>query len=335
MTFDRDICELDSSPVTDTSSVTSAMRSRAQGCLMGQIAGDSLGSLVEFMDSDTIRRRYPGGVRLLADGGTYNTLAGQPTDDSEMALLLARKLVEIRRYCARQMGKQYRYWLSTGPFDVGRTIAGALRGVPNAESQANGALMRVSPLGIFGAGRARADVMKWARKDAALTHGHPICAQANALYAALIAHAVKEGGTGAELYETLLGWMKRMKLEVPLRQAVERAADQSPRDYMTHLGWVLVAFQNALWQMLYAPGFEEGVVDTVMRGGDTDTNAAIAGALLGAMYGIDAVPAQWQESVLSCRPAEGRACNPRPEIFWPTDALNLANALLDVGFEKK
>lgn len=335
MSFDRDICGIDSSSVADASSITSAMRSRAQGCLMGQIAGDSLGSLVEFMDRDTIRLRYPDGVRFLADGGTYNTLAGQPTDDSEMALLLARKLVEIRRYCAQQMGKQYRYWLSTDPFDVGRTIAGALRGKPSSESQANGALMRVSPLGIFGAGRARADVMKWARKDAALTHGHPVCAQANALYAALIAHAVREGGTGAELYETLLGWMKRMKLEAPLREAVERAADQPPHDYITHLGWVLVAFQNALWQMLHAPGVEEGVVDTVMRGGDTDTNAAIAGALLGAVYGIEAVPAQWRESVLSCRPAEGRAPNPRPEVFWPTDALDLANALLDAGFEKK
>jgi dihydroxyacetone kinase-like predicted kinase len=40
------------------------------------------------------------------------------------------------------------------------------------------------------------------------------------------------------------------------------------------MGWVLIAFQNALWQMLHAPSFEEGVVDTVMQGGDTDTNAA-------------------------------------------------------------
>ena len=68
--------------------------SRAQGCLLGQLAGDALGSLVEFKSPEEIRRTYPDGVRELADGGTWNTIAGQPTDDSEMALLLARMLAE-------------------------------------------------------------------------------------------------------------------------------------------------------------------------------------------------------------------------------------------------
>ena len=74
------------------------MLSRAQGCLLGQLAGDSLGSLVEFRAPDDIRREYPKGVHELADGGTWNTIAGQPTDDSEMALLLARMLADQGRY---------------------------------------------------------------------------------------------------------------------------------------------------------------------------------------------------------------------------------------------
>jgi ADP-ribosyl-[dinitrogen reductase] hydrolase len=64
----------------------SEMLERAQGCLLGQLAGDALGSLVEFQTPEQIRREYPDGVRELADGGTWNTVAGQPTDDSEMAL---------------------------------------------------------------------------------------------------------------------------------------------------------------------------------------------------------------------------------------------------------
>ncbi|WDI37865.1 ADP-ribosylglycohydrolase family protein [Entomospira culicis] len=62
--------------------------SRAQGCLMGQVAGDSLGSLVEFKNPKMIRQLYPNGVRKLEDGGVWRTLAGQPTDDSELALAL-------------------------------------------------------------------------------------------------------------------------------------------------------------------------------------------------------------------------------------------------------
>ncbi len=60
---------------------------RAHGRLLGQLAGDSLGSPGE------IRRLYPDGVRDLVDGGPWNIVAGQPTDDSEMALALARTLV--------------------------------------------------------------------------------------------------------------------------------------------------------------------------------------------------------------------------------------------------
>ena len=95
-------------------------------------------------------------------------------------------------------------------------------------------------------------------------------------------------------------------------------------------GWVLVALHNAYWQMLHARNFEEAIVDTVMRGGDTDTNAAICGALLGAVYGLDAIPLRWKKTVLNCRPDKE---NPsvkrwRPPFFWPTDVLDLATRLL-------
>lgn len=70
-----------------------------------------------------------------------------------------------------------------------------------------------------------------------------------------------------------------------------------------------------------------------MAGGDTDTNAAIAGALLGAVHGREAVPAQWRQMVLSCHPAEGAPAvrRPRPRAFWPVDALTLAERLLVLG----
>src|SRR4029077_13255475 len=74
--------------------------SRAQGCLLGQFSGDALGSLVEFGRADGIRATYPNGVRELADGGAWNTIAGQPTDDSEEALMLARSIAREGRYDA-------------------------------------------------------------------------------------------------------------------------------------------------------------------------------------------------------------------------------------------
>ncbi len=76
---------------------------------------------------------------------------------------------------------------------------------------------------------------------------------------------------------------------------------EPPSDYLYHQGWVLIAFQNALWQLQHAPSLQEGVVDTVMRGGDKDTNACICGALLGAVYDKVAVPEQWINCLLGCR----------------------------------
>ncbi|MEJ5349762.1 MAG: ADP-ribosylglycohydrolase family protein [Desulfosoma sp.] len=308
--------------------------SRAQGCLLGQLAGDSLGSLVEFRTPDDIRREYPNGVRELADGGMWNTIAGQPTDDSEMALALARLLAAQRRYDPEEARKAYTFWLKSGPFDCGMTVEAGLRGRPNPDSQANGAMMRISPLGIFGANHNLALVAEWARQDAAITHPHPVCQQANALFAMAIAYAIREGCDGRNLYEQILTWAEDMKVDGSLLEAVRGAAESPPADYVRLQGWVLTAFRNALWQLLYAPNLEEAVVDTVMRGGDTDTNAAICGALLGAVHGRDAVPAQWVESVLNCRPAAGKpnVHRPRPECFWPVDALELAERLL--GFDQ-
>jgi len=304
--------------------------SRAQGCLLGQLAGDSLGSLVEFQYAEEIRRAYPNGVRELADGGTWNTIAGQPTDDSEMALMLARMLVEQRKYDADQARHAYAFWLNSSPFDCGSTVRSGLGGQPNLASQANGAMMRISPLGIFGANYELQQVAEWARHDAGLTHPNPVCCQANALFAMAIAHSIYKVCEPQELYRQIEAWAKEMNVEESLLESIAGAYRAPPSDYLHQQGWVLIAFRNALWQLLHARNLEEGVVDTVMRGGDTDTNAAITGALLGAVHGRDAVPAQWVEKLLSCRPEAGQPHirRPRPKCFWPVDALELAEQLV-------
>lgn len=303
--------------------------SRARGCMLGQLAGDSLGSLVEFQTPEHIRKAYPNGVRELADGGTWNTLAGQPTDDSELALMLARKLVEQGKYDRYHVKAAYRFWYDSKPFDCGVTIASGLRGIPNEESQANGALMRVSPLGIFGARHNLWDVADWAMKDAALTHPHPICRQANAIFAMCISRAISTGCSVQTLYAGMLLWAEEFDAEANLKGVLAEAANSRPRDYVKHQGWVLIALQNAVWQMLHAPNLEEGVVDTIMYGGDSDTNAAICGALLGAVHGLEAIPSQWQEKILNCRPeCRPGVVHPRPKVFWPVDALELAEQLM-------
>jgi ADP-ribosyl-[dinitrogen reductase] hydrolase len=335
---------------------------RAQGCLLGQVAGDSLGSLVEFQSPRQIEVRYPGGPRSLENGGTWRTLAGQPTDDSELALMLARTLAQRGSFDADAVASTYarwyhgwvheqaipgRAWDWSRPFDIGNTTAAALGAVratqmaqggaaaaaeshANTASQANGALMRVSPLGIWGWNKDPSAVADAARADARLTHPHPVCQECSAIYVVAIAHAVATGADGPATYAFACGWAVEHCLEQTVLDWLLAASAGPPADFLHQQGWVCYAFQNAFSQLLHAASLEAGVVDTVRRGGDADTNGAIAGALLGAVWGRTHIPAQWRQMVLSCRPAPtySVARQPRPALFWPVDVEQLAEQLL-------
>lgn len=337
--------------------------SRAQGCILGQLAGDSLGALVEFQSAASIAAAYPdGGPRLLSSGGPHRVTAGQPTDDSELALSLVRSLMARGGFDLESVAAWYAAWFHgwthseepdacshawCRPFDVGSTTARALgairaddvrdgqaaaraRAAANPDSQANGALMRVSPLGIWGAFRDPALVAAAARDDASVTHPHAVCQSASAVFAVTIAAAIRKGLSPVETHAFALNWLRQTGSDASVPGAVAAAETAPPSDVETAQGWVLVALQNAFYQLLHASTLEEGIIASVRAGGDTDTNAAICGALLGAVHGRQAVPSQWQAMVLSCRPMPDQPSipQPRPAQFWPTDAMVLAERLL-------
>jgi ADP-ribosylglycohydrolase len=292
-------------------------------------------------------------------------MAGQPTDDSELALLLARTLVAREAFHQEAVARAYAGWCHgwthadepnacahdwCQPFDVGNTTRLALGAVStedaeagraaerataaaHMESQANGALMRVSPLGIWGAFRSPEEVSEAARQDARLTHPNQVCQDASAVFAVTLAAAIREGLTPPLTYARALAFATSRPIEPAVVTALQSAAHEPPRDFMRQQGWVLMALQNAFYRLLHASNMEEAVVETVRAGGDTDTNAAICGALLGAVHGRDAVPTGWRRMVLSCRPMPGHpgVKQPRPAIYWPTDALIVAERLLASG----
>src|SRR5262249_37177270 len=136
-------------------------------------------------------------------------LAGQPTDDSELALLLARTLVHQGCYARGAVLDAYvHWWNDPKTWDRGGTITRALsaasRGASTEERlqrveqfadptrPSNGSLMRISPLGIFGA-RQPVEAALWAREESRLTHPHPFCQDACAVYVSAIAAALANG----------------------------------------------------------------------------------------------------------------------------------------------
>lgn len=314
----------------------SALRlSRAQGVLLGQLAGDALGSFVEFEAPQEIRRRHPEGVTSLRPGGTWSLLAGQPTDDSEMALALARSLVDAGGFDAQAVAAAYVAWGGSGPFDIGSTTRSGLaalagRGRAAVASQSNGALMRVSPIGILAAGRPQT-AAALARQDAALTHPNPVCVAASGAYAAAIAAGIA-GADHRTMWSLAYAEAGDDAGGEAVRACLRASLESAPADLMHEQGWVLLALGNAFHRLWSGQALAAAVVETVAGGGDTDTNAAICGALLGAAQGREAVPLDWRRQVLACRAVRGDGvAHPRPAHYWADDALELAEALLAVG----
>ncbi len=303
------------------------LASRAQGALIGLVVGDALGSGVDGWSPERIRERYPEGVREMRANPELGTLKGQTTDKSEPAMVLARHLAEHHEYDASTARVQYLKWRNSGGLARDAAVAQALLADRVGTSNSNAALLRVAPLGVFGARIWSGVVELWAGEDAAITHSDPVCLGANELLAVAIATAVREPVAPRALFESIT---HHAGDSVVLNDVIRRARRTPPSDYLEHPDVVTVALHNALWQLTHVPSFEEALVHTVAHGGDPAGNAAVCGALLGAVYGVQAIPMQWIKVVLDCKPEAGHTgvTLARPQSYWPSDVLELTEKLV-------
>jgi ADP-ribosylglycohydrolase len=300
---------------------------RAQGTLIGLCIGDALGTGVDGWPPDRIRETFPDGVRQMVANPELGTIKGQVSDKSEMALVLARSLVDHHEYDAATVRQDYLKWLNAGSPARDEATRSALLEHVTIDSNSNAALLRVAPIGIFGARIWSGVVELWAHEDGLLTHMDPVCLSANELLAVAIANAVCEPTAPRALFESITHHAEESTI---LREIIRRARKTPPADYLTRPDVVAVALHNALWQLTHVPSFEEALVHTIAHGGDTAGNAAVCGALLGAVYGIQAIPKKWVKAVLDCKPEAGRngVTNARPHEYWPADVLELAEKLV-------
>lgn len=165
----------------------------------------------------------------------------------------------------------------------------------------NGSLMRTAPVALAYLGRPAEELTRAAAEASALTHADPDAVDACVLWCLAIRHAVLTGELDVRVGLPLLGDGRAAVWEE--RIAVAEAS--RPADF-TRNGWVVEAFQGA-WSAIAStasvversrnrgPAHLRLALEDAVRGGrDTDTVAAIAGGLLGAAYGITAVPFEWR-----------------------------------------
>jgi ADP-ribosylglycohydrolase len=245
---------------------------------------------------------------------------GQITDDTELALALARSLSTKGVFERRDVFASYQQWARSHPIDMGCATSNALLGnSPNDRTEANGALMRVSPLGIFCAHFPVLLTVELARLDASLTHPHKICQDSSAIFAATIARCIRLPNRPAkEVFDFAL----TLARIIGAKECVEDLEDVAKGKLRSsYAGHVRVAFSLAFFHLLKTPTLEAAVVNTVMHGEDADTNGCIVGALMGAFHGIDAIPNQWVQTVANAKVS-------RPAAYHATDLEVLAVELL-------
>ncbi len=155
-----------------------------------------------------------------------------------------------------------------------------------------------------------------------------MCRQCCDVFTFAIALAIREGLNGREVWQKSLAYAyskdyKRV-YELLLNAAVAQSSNEGV-DGGTQ-GWVVHGFQAAFHHLLYDSSFEKAIVDTINMGGDTDTNAAIVGALVGTVRGAVGIPQRWKEVCLRCTTSRG-------PTYQTNDLRVLSLGLLKLGDE--
>jgi ADP-ribosylglycohydrolase len=285
------------------------LRDRVEGVVIGSAVGDALGAGYEFSHAPE-----PADVKMKS-----GTLTGQPagfwTDDTAMAIAIlevaARNGTLTTQESAFEVGDRFLEWFNSGPSDVGghtsRVLSRARSGVHMAETAAivqaleprsagNGSLMRTGPVALAHLGNDD-ELATASRAMSALTHPHPDALDACVLWTIAIDRAVRLGNLeGPRAGLPMIDEHRRAQRV----QTINLAENMRPKFFNLN-SYVVTALQAA-WSAIFWTQSDEHPFETALReavaiGYDTDTVAAIAGALVGACYGVSAIPSEWREGL--------------------------------------
>ena len=302
------------------------------GCMVGLAVGDALGYPAEFRRREQILRGFgPRGIedfvgifdeRFSGVGGPMILGTRHPpgtyTDDTQMTLAVAQGLLEAGPEAPLDdlMGAVARFFVNwsksptndRAPGGTCMTGCGNLeRGVPwreagVASSKGCGSAMRVAPIGlVYQADHDR--LLEVARASSILTHGHDAGVEGAAAAALLVALAL-EGAEPEEMYRAVMeACGDRSPDFAGCMEKLPSMLDVEPARALSSAGlgeaWVAEeAVASALYCVWRHPDdFEAAVLEATNTDGDSDSIACIAGSIVGARLGLEAIPAKWRQGV--------------------------------------
>ena len=315
---------------------------RALGCIMGVLVGDAAGALLEFRpryNHDDIKDAIN-----MKGGGSLNVGPGQVTDDGELTLSLMHSLTGKTRYPINEVAKAYNTWINSYPFDIGSTCrkAFAIQSSSSPEvvdysdhllynaakynmlSEANGALMRCSPIAVWAHNQSPEVITQYAKLDAMLSHPNQVCLECNAIYVLALASIIN-GKSNKMVFSMIEEYVETKVNSDTVKKWFfeERHIDGNAKQ---NIGHVKHAFCMAINFLEKPIEYEKGIESVLKLGGDTDTNAAICGGILGAINGYDGIPDYMKQPVLSYEYNQNDLIGYyRPENYRPKGVVNWVN----------
>jgi len=283
------------------------------GAMEGLACGDALGVGLESMVPGSFEPK-----NKMTGGGPFDLRPGDWTDDTSMALCLAESLIVCREFDPEDLMNRLLRWQTEGHlsstgscFDIGHGTLRALTwyactgdpwaGVPKSESSGNGSLVRVPPVALAFA-RRPPDAITVAEASSRPTHSAQEALDACCYFTALLIGALH--GVNREELLAVPGpyspgpglWRER-----PLTPRIAQIADGSFLDReppeIKAGGNVADTLEAVLWAFSRADDFPSGALLAVNLGIDPNSTGAAYGALAGAYFGIDSIPAKWRYSL--------------------------------------
>ena len=283
--------------------------------LVGCAIGDALGNPFEMKPAASpFLTKWDG---LFKAGGTFwKGEAGQYTDDTLMSMALAASLLEHKGFDAEDVAKKYLAWYESGNTrGIGTTTASAIvrlqlgarwqesgiTHMPDGEpAGGNGTAMRASPIGLFYRNDPM-NLMKSAMADASITHNAHEPKMGSVAVALAVGFLANGTHSNVGVLDEVKGVLANSEVKSRLEMAYQLLEEQVPADQalatLGTSGYVVETVASAFYCFAATDSFKDAVVMAVKAGGDTDTTAAIVGALAGTYYGLDAVPSEYKDQV--------------------------------------
>jgi ADP-ribosyl-[dinitrogen reductase] hydrolase len=279
---------------------------RVVGAVLGTACGDALGAGYEFT-----RPTAETAIRM-AGGGSFGWEPGEWTDDTAMAVAVLEVLSQGEAD-VDAIGERFLAWYRSSPKDVGNLTSAVLgRATTGADLPAvaaahferhpqsaagNGALMRTVGVALFHLDDDAA-MVRTALAVAELTHADPLAGDSCVLWCIAIARAIRHQRLDG--VRDGLAFLPEERRE-QWRAAIDQAENRPVGTFVRN-GFTVTALQAAHAAIVQTPipedrpalHLQHALEAAVRIGDDTDTVAAIAGMVLGARWGVSAIPFRWR-----------------------------------------